>query len=200
MFSVTDYKNKVNVSVVLNKKFYKVGYSFIHKGPKYVWYRMSKNTIDKKNMKRRLTFKEDYSITKQFRCKHSDYTGYGYDIGHLYNDAIADYSKESLKASYLLSNAVPQLPNLNRKGWYASERYARYITKKLGYVYIVNIVDYGTDVIGNRVGVPESIYKIILNKKNEFIKIFKFNRYDNSYSIKDNVITMNKLNKALKKL
>ena len=198
MYSITDYKKLFKIDMYLNKKIFKVGYSFKVKNPFYVWYKLSKNKLNKKGISIRLSFNEDYSIPSEYRSKNSDYYKSGYDKGHMASDASFDYDINTLSKTYLLSNVVPQKPNFNRKGWLKAERYSRIVTKKLKYLYVFNIILYGDNYIGNKVYVPTTIYKILINKKNKFLKIFKFNQTDDDTKIKDNIITYQQLIQEVK--
>ena len=198
MFSINDYKHKVKYDLELNKHYFKIGYSYKHKGPSWVWYRLSKNKIDKKNIKRRCTFKPDYNLHFHYIVNLNDYVLVDYDIGHLANDADFDYSYKSLKQTYLLSNTVPQNKGLNRGCWLAAERYTRYITRKLKYVYVINLLLYDELYIGNKVHVPKTLIKIVINKKNKFLKIFKFDRNDKKIDRDKNIISYEKLMFTLK--
>jgi len=180
------------------KSLINIGYSNEYKGPSFVWYRLSKRNVNKNNIKKRMLFRPDYRLDKNIRAKTKDYYKSGYDKGHLASDASFDYSKKALKDVYIYSNVVPQKHSMNAYIWGNIERYARYVTLKLGYTYVVNIVLYGKEFIGNNISVPVVMYKVIMNNKNKFLKIFKVRQEDTNRSLKHYVITYEELIKDLK--
>ena len=181
------------------KSIINIGYINSVKGPSFVWYRLSKKRVNKNNIKIRHTFKPDYRIDKAFRVTYKDYKKSGMDKGHLASDASFDYNKDSLDSVYVYSNAVPQKHRLNAYVWGALEKYSRYVTMKLGYTYIVNIALYTDNTtIGNNVGVPTVMFKVILNNKNKFLKIFRVEQTDTVRSLKRYNITFEELMTELK--
>jgi len=176
------------------KSIIKIGYNNEKKGPSFVWYRLSRNTINNNNIKKRPTFKIDYRIPKECRASYSDYKKSGFSRGHVANDASFDYNKESLKSIYIYSNIIPQKQRLNAYVWGGIEKYARYVTMKLRYTYVVNIILYQDDkTIGRGVGIPTTMFKIILNNKNKFIKIFKVKQTDTIRNLKRYEISFEEL-------
>ena len=182
--SIGTYRKMVGEDVYLNNKIH-IGYNLEAKGCDYVWYRLSKHTVNKNNIKKRKSFYTDKRLPRESRSHYGDYTGTGYDRGHLASDASFDYSDEVLKDVYVLSNVVPQRPDLNRKVWSGIERYTRYITHKLGYLYVMNVMLYKDDVtIGNGVKVPTVLYKILMNNKHKVLRIFRCVQSDDVVGLK----------------
>jgi len=182
-YSVVTYYKLLPYNEYL-KNIINIGFNNEVKGPSFVWYRLSKNTINKKNIVKRYKFKTDSRLPKLFRVTGSDYKNSGYDRGHLASDASFDYSDAALNAVYVYSNIIPQKHKLNAYVWGGLEKYARYVTLKLKYTYIVNLVLYGKDKIGNNVGVPKVMYKIIINNKSKFLRIFKVRQSDTKKGLK----------------
>jgi endonuclease G len=101
-------------------------------------------------------FREDTRLDKTTRAKNSDYYLSGYDRGHLV-PAENSTSITALRESYLLSNATPQVPNLNRGRWAQLERNVRLLKPK----YIITGALYTDNkTIGtSKIMVPSAYYK-----------------------------------------
>ena len=191
--SVTTYRKLMKVDKYLRNGL-NIGYNNKAKGPSYVWYKLYKSKIDMINRKSRCSFHEDVRVDESHRCRVSDYKHSGYDRGHLANDADFDYNIKELRKTYTLSNVVPQKPYLNRYVWLGIERYARYVVRKLGYAYVINMMLYKDDVvIGDNVKVPTILYKVIMNNKKEFLKIFKCHRDTRDKKLKHHVVDFDTL-------
>jgi len=196
-FSVGTYYKVLPYDQYL-RSMIRIGYNNDFKGPSFVWYRLSKGNINRKNIKKRKLFIPDYRLDKKIRVSSKDYEKSGYDKGHLASDASFDYSEKALDDIYVYSNAIPQKHRMNAYVWGGMERYARYIAMSLKYVYVVNMVKYGDKTMGNEVGIPDIMYKIIMNNKNKFLKIFKVKQDDTTISLKHYVITYEELMNDLK--
>jgi len=183
-FSITTYRKLVGEDKYL-KGLVNIGYNYKAKGANYVWYKLYGNRVDKKNIKERLFFKIDKRLPKDYRTTPFDYLNSRYDRGHLASDASYDYSVKSLNKVYIYSNVVPQKHKLNSGTWFAFEKYSRIIARKLGYLYVINIMVYADNKsIGNNVKVPTYLYKVLLNKKHKFLRIFRCNQNNHRKKLK----------------
>ena len=54
-------------------------------------------------------------------ARHSDYRHTGFDRGHLCPAKDRSFTKEALRATFVMSNVAPQTPALNRGAWKATE-------------------------------------------------------------------------------
>ena len=101
----------------------------------------------------------------------SDYTGTGYDRGHLAPAADLEWSVESMEDSFLMSNMTPQAPELNRGIWKKLEEQVRKWADQFGELVVVAgpVLEKEAEAykaIGkNKVRVPEYFYKVILTEK-----------------------------------
>ena len=97
---------------------------------------------------------------------NADYTGSGYDKGHLAPAGDMEWSAESCAESFYFSNMSPQVPAFNRGIWETLEEFVRNNAVANEAVYVVTgpILTSGLPVIGhNQVAVPKYYYKVILD-------------------------------------
>lgn len=99
-----------------------------------------------------------------YRVKHSDYTNSGYDRGHLVRSEERTNTIEDNKSTFILTNIIPQTPDLNRGVWLNLEYYCEDLCKKdnkLLYV-IAGGINRTKNTIGNQIVVPDSCFKIVV--------------------------------------
>lgn len=99
-----------------------------------------------------------------YRVKHSDYTNSGYDRGHLVRSEERTKTIEDNKSTFILTNIIPQTPDLNRGVWLNLEYYCEDLCKKdnkLLYV-IAGGINRTKNTIGNQIVVPDSCFKIVV--------------------------------------
>jgi endonuclease G, mitochondrial len=73
----------------------------------------------------KVRFSPDGSVPEPFRTTHRDYTGSGFDQGHLAPSADAE-SQDGLQATFLMTNISPQIGDgFNRTYWNRLERFVR---------------------------------------------------------------------------
>lgn len=98
----------------------------------------------------------------------ADYKGSGYDRGHLAPAADMEWSIESCKDSFLLSNMTPQAPKFNRGLWKTLEDQVRKWADTFGEVFVVTgpVLEKPSSAypsIGqNKVSIPEYFYKVLI--------------------------------------
>lgn len=94
----------------------------------------------------------------------NDYTGSGYDRGHMAPAADFNFDLDALKETYLFTNVCPQDPSVNRGLWSAFESEVRNLAKS-GTVHVVCWPEYDTNERGmcsriGRVAVPSAFVKV----------------------------------------
>lgn len=111
-------------------------------------------------------FITDKSLPEDWRIKHSDYTNSGYDRGHMVRSEERTLTEEDNKSTFLLTNIIPQRPNLNRKVWLKFEYYCEDLCKEQNkelYIYSGGIYFPDSTLKSEgKVAVPESCYKIVV--------------------------------------
>lgn len=116
-----------------------------------------------KQIDREDSFHEESRLPKSMRAKLSDYSGSGYDRGHLApNGNMANRSQQY--DSFSLANIAPQSPRNNRYIWRNIESATRYLTQQYGEVYTITGVAFTnkkTKQLANRVLVPSHFFKAV---------------------------------------
>ncbi|CAF1498150.1 unnamed protein product [Rotaria magnacalcarata] len=128
-------------------------------------------------------FREDNRIHTFFRSTNQDYSGSGFDRGHMIPSADHRSSQESMNNTFFLSNIAPQVgKGFNRDKWAHLERYARALVKHyIGGLWILtgplylprldptdNKLYVKYQVIGpNQVAVPTHFFKIIIGQQKD---------------------------------
>ncbi len=99
-------------------------------------------------------------------AQDADYRHSGYARGHLAPAADFAWSGDALRATYMLSNVVPQLQCVNAGAWAFVERTVRALAATSDSVYIFSgpLFQHPTpEVIGEgRIAVPSHFYKVAL--------------------------------------
>ncbi|MEF1190237.1 DNA/RNA non-specific endonuclease, partial [Vibrio parahaemolyticus] len=134
------------------------------KNADWVAYHITAESVNITN-KRSNAFQEDTEMPDYARSTLADYKGSGYDRGHLAPSATMDFTQESMKQSFLMSNMSPQLPGFNRVGWRVLEEHVRDLANEYNELYVVTgpIYQGNEGTIGNGVAIPSAFYKVILD-------------------------------------
>lgn len=121
-------------------------------------------------------FITDTSLPDSFyKVKHSDYTNSGYDRGHMVRSEERTRTVEDNKTTFLMTNIIPQHPDLNRGVWlnleYHCENLCKKEKKKL--FVIAGGVYHSENRVKNAAAIPDSCFKIIvvLNSSEEIESI-----------------------------
>ena len=105
------------------------------------------------------------------RVKPADYTGSGFDRGHMTNSEDRSRSPEDNIPTFLMTNIIPQSPDNNRGVWVKLENYSRQLAKSGKELFIIS-GGHGQGGIGSKgpkatvgrgkVLVPAVTWKVIL--------------------------------------
>jgi endonuclease G len=124
---------------LLDKKYYVLCYDTEHKIPAWVGYALSRDdvmTIAVNRKESGFQFRPDPEIPAGGRAANSDYSGKGYDKGHMAPANDFRRSAEAMKATFILSNAVPQNPTLNRGQWKLLEAAVQRLAESRGTIWV----------------------------------------------------------------
>lgn len=160
------YFNNFNCSLVMNKFFYINCYDFALKGTKATAYKITKENLKAKQIKKRPRFEDDTNIPKKYRSTWSDYIDSGYDRGHSVPNASMRASVAAQKSTFLMSNITPQNKQINQKVWNEIEQRERDLAYKYYEAEVLNLVIYDKNpkTIKNKVAIPKEYIKIIKTK------------------------------------
>jgi endonuclease G len=162
---------------ILVNRFYTVGYSYYFRQAKWALEIVDPDKRDMDEVERLDNFRPDFRIPRRFRADLSDYSGSGFDRGHLV--ASANMIDENIQNSetFLLSNMSPQTPRFNRQRWSQLEAAVRRLDarERVLETYVITgpIFDFGTttemigadDENGITIPVPSDFFKCVLTEE-----------------------------------
>jgi endonuclease G, mitochondrial len=98
-----------------------------------------------------------------YKVKSSDYSGSGYDRGHMTPSADRAKSVSDESVTYLMTNIVPQSPDNNQGPWAELEIYCRSLVKQ-GKELAIIAGPYGSKgvLFKGKVNIPETVWKVIV--------------------------------------
>jgi endonuclease G len=167
--ATTDPSNKDNY--LMNKNYFVLSYNDTKGTPNWVSWRLDKQYLG--NAPRVPHFATDKTLPEGFfRIEHEDYTGSGFDRGHMcpHSDRSSDGTVS--KSTFVMTNIVPQSKWNNRGAWEQLEMYCRYLVNAEGKkLYIVagpggaggvGVKGYKEKIADNKVTVPDHTWKVIM--------------------------------------
>jgi len=160
--------------LLLFNRQYIIGYSYLFRQPRWAMQVVDESTKHHMDddFDRLDNFREDLRIPEKFRSTLKDYSGSGYDRGHLINSADRKSSKIINSETFLLSNMSPQKPKFNRDIWLELEKAVRVLADKEEFTEVYSIcgplfeIGEKIEVIGeNNVVVPHAFFKSVLAER-----------------------------------
>lgn len=133
--------------------------------PNWVAYELTRSETSG-NAERTNHFDPDPNV-KGVCPNYQDYSGSGYDRGHMAPAGDMKWDETAMRECFYLSNICPQNHNLNKGDWNDLEQLIRHWANKYGNVYIAcgPIMSNNPETIGrNNVAVPDAFYKVCLAK------------------------------------
>lgn len=158
--NIANYKSWFRV---LNNDDFLIGYSDYRLNPLWVAYKLQL-PLKTSHGERPSGFDTDWrSIIK---VSHSDYTGSGFDRGHLApNYAIArNFGRSAQLKTFLMTNISPQKANLNRGAWKELEIHIvdEWLTKnQVLWIQTGGIFETDSRLKNTFIAIPDAFYKII---------------------------------------
>lgn len=154
------------ISIIsLCRTAYENGYNPLTKTPLWVQEHLVGANINN-NVVRENSFREDKDLPILYRSTLQDYIGSGYSRGHMAPAGDFSNSAQVMSESFLLSNMVPQIQRCNNAGiWSQIEETVRTWARDYKELYVVTGPIYINEpkYIGNKVQVPDYLYKVVLN-------------------------------------
>ena len=120
---------------MLDKQFFVICHMADWKIARWVGYHLTADKLQG-TAKRTDNFRPDSQLPHDERSELSDYSGSGYDRGHMAPAAAFKRSKKAMSTTFFLSNMAPQTPQLNRRIWRILEEEVRTLAKEHGEVWV----------------------------------------------------------------
>ena len=156
-----------------------LGYSFLyneeHEQASWVAYELTSEETNKA-CERTNKFRPDPAVST-LTANDIDYSGSGYDRGHLAPAADMGWSSTAMAQSFYYSNMSPQVPGFNRGIWKKLEELVRAWARENNSILVVTgpVLSKKLKTIGSdHVSVPEWYYKVILDNREPEIKGIAF--------------------------
>jgi endonuclease G len=156
---------------LMRKPYFALSYNNAKGTPNWVSWCLQKSDLG--HAPRWPQFYPDEDLPSGFRrVKPGDYTGSGFDRGHMCPSADRS-TDESAKATFVMTNLIPQSPNCNQKAWADLEDYCRDLVRKKHQTLYIVAGPQGTggegkegrkEIIGHaeKVTVPANCWKVVL--------------------------------------
>lgn len=144
---------------LLVNNFMVISYNRDRAIPNWVSWRVTKSDMGK--LDRVDSFRPDDRIPKEWgRVTPTDYTGSGFDRGHVCPNADRNGSSEAMASTFVMTNMTPQTGDLNRGPWERLESYLRTLVTRGSDVYIIAGVYGDKGKIKKKVTIPTNSWKI----------------------------------------
>jgi len=170
---------------------------------KYVSYELRATDLKKKSFKRKDRFLIDPVLKKSKIpfVKPSEYSGTGFDRGHLAPSADFSWDEKANDLTFVMSNIVPQKPNLNRNSWKKLEEKVRkwacgeeHISVITGPILKENLPQLKSGLI-----IPEEFFKVIVDQTPpRKIIAFIYHQNDKGDVLNQKVVPLAKIEKTTK--
>lgn len=146
---------------LMSGEYFSLSYNRSKGIPNWVTWRLNKNSFG--DAERQNDFRPDERLPKDWtKIVPSDYTGSGYDRGHLCPSADRSNSEGANSTTFLMTNMTPQTHALNAGPWEKLESYSRSMARRNTTLYII-AGQYGEKgKIKNKITIPTNFWKIIL--------------------------------------
>jgi endonuclease G len=151
-------KNDLENYLLVNQ-YMVISYSRSRMIPNWVAWRVTPSDLG--NLEREDSFRPDDRLPRGFeKVFPSDYTGSGFDRGHLCPSADRTSTPEAMASTFLMTNIAPQTPDLNRGPWEKLESYLRTLVRRRQDVYVI-AGNYGEKgKIRRKIVIPTNFWKI----------------------------------------
>ncbi len=122
---------------LLFNREYIIGYSYLFRQPRWALQLINPES-QADNTERLNSFRQDMRIPDQFQSELEDFSGTGFDRGHLVPSADRRSSALKNSETFLLSNMSPQAPEFNRQIWRKLEEKVRDLAEEWIEVYAIS--------------------------------------------------------------
>lgn len=138
MEAKTDAKKPDKKNFLIVKPLFALSYNSKTGTPNWVSWRLVKEDTGTTARPQPGPFHPDTTLPPSlFQVLPKHYLRAGFDRGHMCPNADRDKSKENATATFVMTNMVPQSPELNRESWAKLEAHCRELADKGKELYIV---------------------------------------------------------------
>ena len=147
---------------LMEKPQYSLSYSRDNGGPNWVSWHLDTSWLG--STPRQDDFRADTTLpTGWYRVSGSDYSGSGFDRGHMCPSADRTISVSANSSTFLMTNMIPQMPANNQGVWANLETYSRTLVSQGNELYIISGGQGLQFFIANgHVAVPAQTWKVII--------------------------------------
>lgn len=158
--AVTDIASPTNY--LMEKPQYVLSYNRDNATPNWVSWHLDTSWLG--STPRQDDFRADTTLPAGwYRVTQTDYSGSGYDRGHMCPSGDRTNSVATNSATFLMTNMIPQAPDNNQQSWASLESYCRTLANSGNEMYIVSggqgVSGY---IAGGNVAVPTYTWKVIM--------------------------------------
>ncbi len=150
--------------LILSKRTHTVSYNCARGGPNWVSWNLNRTHFG--DAARSSTFTSDASLPSGCpRIVTSDYTNSGYSRGHMVRSEERTWSVDDNKATFQMTNVLPQYQALNGGPWYKLEQHLQSLAQTQGkemYVISGGYGNRGTLSGAGKVVIPTYTWKIVV--------------------------------------
>ncbi|MCJ8276740.1 MAG: DNA/RNA non-specific endonuclease [Bdellovibrionales bacterium] len=168
----TTYQPVGDCDQEIRHSYYNLCYSKEHRQALWVFHKSTLANING-SQKRTNDFRRDPNVDDPVGSR--DYSGSGYDRGHLVPAGDMKLNKTSMSETFFMTNISPQNPNMNRGIWGSLENRIRaWIRRGDGDAYIVTapVLEDNLKTIDSGVAIPRYFYKVIYFPDLQIMKAF----------------------------
>jgi endonuclease G len=156
---------------LMPKPYYALSYNDSRGTPNWVSWQLTAAYLG--DAPRKQEFDPDNTLPEGFyRVTHRDYSGSGFDRGHMCPHSDRAANQEMSFSTFVMTNIIPQAPNVNRKAWAQFETYCRgLVTHDHDHLYITagpagkggrGSKEFRDEIAGGRVVVPAECWKVVV--------------------------------------
>lgn len=157
---------------------YTLLYDTTYRQAAWVAYLLTRKDVKGQGVKRTNTFRSDPEVVSRGwpTAVNRDYTGSGFDRGHLLPSADRNDTPEENSATFRLSNVSPQYPALNRQTWRQLEEKVRQWAARYDSLYVITGGELKPSLprIRGGVAIPERFFKAVLVRQETSFRTIAF--------------------------
>lgn len=150
---------------IVQHTWFTLSYDEDHEQAEWVAYELTRERLNENWAARPNTFRPDPDVRTESATPR-DYSGSGYDKGHLCPAADMAFNEKAIDETFFMSNMSPQEPAFNAGIWRELEELTRDWARKFNHLYVVTgpvLTNSQYTQIGfSKVSVPNAYYKVLL--------------------------------------